>query len=120
MRSPIGPVLVIFGLAMTVVLVLVLFQNLGMRSDLETARADVAELRTAVESIEPGVTDLDLDRQLGQLEVRIRDWLISTGGSPTTGSGGGGDVSQRLDAIIDQIEALDGRLDEICENVPVC
>jgi hypothetical protein len=120
MRSPIGPVLAIVGLATTVVLVLLLFQNLSIRSDLEAARADVAELTTAVESLEPGLTDLDLDRQLGQLEVRIRDWLISSGGSPGADPGAGGGIAQQLEEISDQIEALDRRLDEICENVPVC
>ncbi len=123
MRSPIGPVLVIVGLATTVVLVLLLFQNLSIRSDLEAARAEVAELTTAVESMEPDLTDLDLDRQLGQLEVKIRDWLVSNGadgGSPGTDPGAGAAIAERLDEIIDQIEALDARLDEICENVPVC
>ena len=119
MRSPIGPVLVIVGLATTVVLVLLLFQSLSLRSDLEAARADAAELTTAVDSLEPGLTDLDLDRQLGELEVRIRDWL-STGGSTGTDPGSGAAIAQQLEEISDQIEALDRRLDEICENVPVC
>ena len=123
MRSPIGPILVLFGLATTVVLVLLLFQNQSIRSDLEAARAEVAELTTTVESMEPGLTDLDLDRQLGQLEVRIRDWLISNGAdgdSPGTDPGAAAAIGERLDEISDQIEALDSRLDEICENVPVC
>ena len=120
MRSPIGPVLVLFGLATTVVLVLLLFQNIGMRSELESTRAELDALAVAVSEQEAGVSDLELDRQLGQLEVRIRDWLASTGGSPGTDPGTGGAVGQQLDEIIDQIEALDARLDEICENVPVC
>ena len=120
MRSPIGPMLVLFGLATTVVLVLLLFQNVGMRSELESTRAELDALTVAVSDQDPGVTDLELDRQLGQLEVRIRDWLISNGGSPGADPGTGGAVAQRLDEIIDQIEALDARLDEICENVPVC
>ncbi len=45
MRSPIGPILILLGLATTVVLVLVLFQSIGLRSDLERARADVASLQ---------------------------------------------------------------------------
>ena len=120
MRSPIGPVLAIVGLATTVVLVLLLFQNLSIRSDLEAARADVAELTTVVESMEPGLTDQDLDRRLTELEATIRDWLASTGGSPGNGPAAGGGIGQQLDEISDQIEALDRRLDEICENVPVC
>ena len=54
MRSPIGPILILLGLATTVVLVL--FQSIGLRSDLERARADVASLRTEVEAQEAGVT----------------------------------------------------------------
>ena len=125
MRSPVGPIVVIVGLATTVVLVLLLFQNLGIRSDLEAARAEVAELRATVDSLEPGVTDTDLVRRLDDLESGIRDWLISTGadggfdGEPTA-SGSTSAVMDRLDEIRAQIEALDSRLDEICENVPVC
>ena len=83
MRSPIGPVVVIFGLAMTVVLVLVLFQNLSIRSDLKAARAEVAELRTAIESVEPGVTDTELVRRLDDLESGIRTGSLPRG--PTAG-----------------------------------
>ena len=123
MRSPIGPILVLFGLATTVVLVLLLFQNMGMRSELESTRAELDALSVAVSEQEPGLTDLDLDRQLTQLEVRIRDWLVSNGadgGSPGTDSGAVAAIAERLDEISEQIEALDSRIDEICENVPVC
>jgi len=60
MRSPIGPILILLGLATTVVLVLVLFQSIGLRSDLERSRADVASLRTEVEAQEAGVTNDEL------------------------------------------------------------
>jgi uncharacterized protein involved in exopolysaccharide biosynthesis len=120
MRSPIGPVLAIVGLATTVVLVQLLFQNLSIRSDLEAARADVAELTTAVESMEPGLTNLDLNRQIADLEGRIRELLVANGGSPGTDPGASGGIAQQLEEISDQIAALDRRLDEICENVPVC
>jgi hypothetical protein len=126
MRSPIGPILVVFGLATTVVLVLLLFQNLGLRSDLEAARAEVAELRTAVGEMEPGVTDDDLVRRLDDLESGIRDWLIATGAdggfdtSPGADPAAGAAVVERLDEILERIEALDERVDQICENVPVC
>ena len=125
MRSPIGPTLMVFGLATTVVLVLLLFQNLGMRSDLEAARAEVAQLRTAVAELEPGVTDDDLVRRLDDLESGIRDWLIATGAdggfaSPGADPAGADAVVDRLDEILARIQALDDRIDQICENVPVC
>jgi hypothetical protein len=131
MRSPTGPILVILGLATTLVLVLVLFQAIGLRGDLEALRDDAAELRAevaALAQVEPEVTRDELERQLGILESGIRDWLIATGADgfdpdATPGSGGqGGDeeVLDRLDLVLQRIEALDSRLDEICEGVPVC
>lgn len=132
MRSPIGPILVILGLATTLVLVLVLFQAIGLRGDLEALRSDAAELRADVAALagnEPEVTRDELERQLGILESGIRDWLIATGSdgfdpdaTPGTGGQGGTDdeVLDRLDLVLQRIEALDSRLDEICEGVPVC
>jgi hypothetical protein len=131
MRSPTGPILVILGLATTLVLVLVLFQAIGLRGDLEALRADAAELRADVAALaanEPEVTRDELERQLGILESGIRDWLIATGAdgfdpAATPGAGGQRDddeVLDRLDLVLQRIEALDSRLDEICEGVPVC
>jgi hypothetical protein len=126
MRSPIGPVLILLGLATTVVLVLVLFQTIGLRSDLDTARSEVAQLRAQVESQEPGLTDEDLVGRLDELEAGIRDWLIATGAdggfdSTPAGSGDGeSEVLDRLDEILARVNALDDRIDQICEGVPVC
>lgn len=131
MRSPLGPVLVILGLATTLVLVLVLFQAIGLRGDIERVRADAAALRAdvaALAAVEPEVTRDELQRQLTDLESGIRDWLIATGAdgfdpgaSPSAGQQGGNDeVLDRLDEVLDRIEALDARLDQICEGVPVC
>ncbi len=125
MRSPIGPLLVLAGMAITVVLVLLLFGNLGMRSDLEAARSDLAELRTQVESIEPGLTEDELTTRFDELETAIAGLLVSSGGgtgapSPGLDDGTDTDIAARLDDIIARIDALDGRIDEICENVPVC
>ena len=128
MRSPIGPVLILLGLATTVVLVLLLFQTIGLRSDLDTARSEVAQLRTQIESQEAGLTDEDLVGRLDELEAGIRDWLIATGadggfdGTPA-GSGNGdteSEVLDRLDQILARVNALDDRIDQICEGVPVC
>ncbi len=126
MRSPIGPVLILLGLATTVVLVLVLFQSIGLRSDLDKARSEVAQLRAEVESLEPGLTDEDLTGRLDELEAGIRDWLIATGadggfdGTPAGSGNGDGEVLDRLDEILARVNALDDRIDEICEGVPVC
>ncbi len=134
MRSPIGPVLILLGLATTVVLVLVLFQTIGLRGDLERAREEVATLRTQVETQEPSVTADELTRDLDELESNLRDWLIATGadggfkgdpGSPAGGDDGdgGGSASElldRMDEVLARITALDNRVDEICEGVPIC
>ena len=126
MRSPIGPILVLLGLATTVVLVLVLFQTIGLRSDLERAQVEVAELRTQVEAQESGVTDEELVRRLDELEAGIQDWLIASGAdggfddSPAGGATDRDALMERLDQILDRITALDDRVDEICDGVPVC
>ncbi|CAN5224293.1 hypothetical protein BH23CHL9_BH23CHL9_17000 [soil metagenome] len=128
MRSPIGPVLILLGLATTVVLVLVLFQTIGMRGDLEDAREEIATLRTQVETQDGGITADELTRDLDELESSLRDWLIASGadggfdgdpGSPAGGSSAD-EVLDRLDEVLAQINALDDRVDEICGNVPVC
>ena len=126
MRSPIGPILVLLGLATTVVLVLVLFQTIGLRSDLERAQVEVAELRAQVEAQESGVTDEQLVRRLDEMEAGIQDWLIATGAdggfddSPAGGATDRDELMERLDQVLDRITALDDRVDEICDGVPVC
>lgn len=127
MRSPIGPVLIMLGLATTVVLVLLLFQTIGLRSDLDRASTEIDTLRAEVVTQEVGVSDDRLGQRLDDLESSLRDWLIATGvdGGGTDGSpaGGGTDanpVLDRLDEVLERINALDARIDEICEGVPVC
>ena len=125
MRSPIGPILVLLGLATVVVLVLVLFQTIGLRGDLDATRAELETLRGAVESRQEGVSEEDLVARLDELEAGIRDWLIATGadgGFDETPGGSGGEttVADRLDEILERIEALDDRIDQICDGVPVC
>jgi hypothetical protein len=125
MRTATDPLLVVIGLAMTIVLVLLLFVSLGTRTELEATRAELAALRAAVEETEPGVTVDELEQHLVVLEGGIRDWLIATGAdggidtSPGTDSAGAA-IVDRLDEILERIEALDARVEEICEGVPVC
>ena len=126
MRSPLGPFLVIIGLATILVLVLVIFQVIGLGTDADRISEQVDTLRAEVEAIEPGVDRDELERQLEITESALRDWLIATGAdgfdpNATPGTGqSGGNVADRLDEIIDRLEALDRRLDEICEGVPIC
>jgi len=128
MRSPIGPILVVLGLGTTVVLVLLLLQVNGLRSELQAARAEVTSLQARVDAQEAGVTPGELRRELDALQTSIRDWLIATGadggfdGDPSQPAGGGstGQILDRIDEILDRITALDERVADICEGVPVC
>ena len=130
MRSPIGPFLVVLGLATVVMIVLLLFQVAGLRSDLGRAEERVASLQSQVESQEPGVTTAELRREIDELRSWTRDWLIanepSAGGDVGTPAGGDTDdgdaatVLRRIDLVLERIDDLDARIDEICEGVPVC
>ena len=129
MRSPIGPILVLLGLGTTVVLVLLLLQVNGLRSELEAARADVAVVQTQVGTVqEAGVTSVELRRELDELRTGIRDWLIATGAdggfsddpSQPAGGGSAAELVDRLDEVLARITALDERVSDICDGVPVC
>jgi hypothetical protein len=125
MRSPIGPIVVLLGLATVVVLVLLLLQTVGMRGDLDSMRSELDTLRATVESRDDGVSEEDLVARLDELEAGIRDWLITTGADggldeAPGGSGADATVTDQLDEILDRIQALDDRIDEICSGVPVC
>ena len=126
MRSPLGPALLIIGLATILVLVLVIFQVIGLGTDAARIGEELDALRAEVAAIEPGIDRDELERQLGITESALRDWLIATGAdgfdadaTPNAGSDDG-DVNDRLDEILDRLEALDRRLDQICEGVPIC
>lgn len=124
MRSPIGSILVLFGLATVVVLVLLLFQTIGLRGDLDAMQDELDALRTGVESRDEGVSEEDLVARLDELEAGIRESLTANGADGVDESPGGnpGDtsVSDRLDEILERIDALNDRIDEICDGVPVC
>ncbi|MBD0323620.1 MAG: hypothetical protein ICV72_09570 [Aldersonia sp.] len=134
MRSATGPILIILSLATAVVLVLVLLQTIGLRNDLNTARDQVAALEGKVEGMERGVPLSELSMRMGELENNLRDWVVAfagdvpPGGDPSSPAGGDEDgtdggtdeVLDRLDEVLAAVEALDARVDEICEGVPVC
>jgi hypothetical protein len=128
MRSPLGIVLVIVGVAATAVMLLVVLQSMTMRDELRLARDEVAALQARVETVETVAPD-DLRRELETLESGIRDWLIATGAdagfdpdasTPAGGGTGDDEILDRLDDVLARIDALDQRLDEICEGVPIC
>ena len=127
MRSPIGPILVVLGVATAAVLLLVLLQSMGLRDELRQARDEVGALQARVDTLETVAPD-DLRRELEELESGIRDWLIATGadggfeadpGQPAGGSSADA-ILDRIDDVLARITALDRRVDEICEGVPVC
>jgi hypothetical protein len=127
MRSPVGGFLVVISLATAVVLVLVLLQTAGLRGDLEATRSELITLREQVEGVERGIPMGELSLRLAELESDIREWVVafSDDASPTDPSSPAGGAStseilERLDELLDRIEALDNRVDEICGNVPVC
>jgi hypothetical protein len=128
MRSPIGPVLIVIGLASAAVLVLVLLQSMRLRDELREARDDVARLEAQVETADT-ITPENLRTELAELESGIRDWLIATGadggfetdpGQPAGGTATADEILDRIDDVLARVTALDRRLDEICEGVPVC
>jgi flagellar motor switch protein FliG len=128
MRSPIGPVLVILGIATAAVLVLVLLQSMSLREELRQARDEVGALQARVDTLETVAPD-DLRRELEELESGIRDWLIATGadggfetdpGQPAGGSATADEILDRIDDVLARITALDRRVDDICAGVPVC
>ena len=125
MRSPIGPILIVLGLGTTLVLVLLLLQLNGLRGDLEAARADLTQLKAQVDAQESGVTTEELQRELDSLEADLLGALSTAGGTsgdPSQPAGGGSadELLERLDLVLDRITALDERVDDICEGVPVC
>ncbi len=127
MRSPTGPLLIVLGLATTVVLALLLFQVLGLRENVDRAREEVATLRASVEAGTDAVTVEELEEQLDALEADLRLEIAGARPSPGSGSTGGASgagtdagLADRIDEVLERITALDDRVDEICESVPVC
>jgi hypothetical protein len=122
MRSAIGPLSVLIGMAMTVVLVLLLFVNLGTRSELEEVRGELDALRASADAaVEPEIGTAELVDRLDEIDAAVDELLLATGGAgQPTGPDDATAITDRLDEILDRVEALDARVDEICDNVPVC
>lgn len=129
MRSPIGPVLILLGLATVVVLVLLVFQTAELRNDLGRARDEVDRVQAALAAQEAAVTRAELDRAVEDLQAWFREWQGTTGAGRSGGDVGtpaGGqeatyeDLVERLDEVLTRITALDRRVDDICDGVPVC
>jgi hypothetical protein len=128
MRSSLGIVLAVIGVVAVALMVMAVLQSMSMRDELRQARDEVAALQARVETIETVSSD-DLVRELEVLESGIRDWLIATGADggfdpdPSQPAGGGAtadEILDRLDDVLARIEALDQRVDDICDGVPVC
>ena len=129
MRSPIGPMLVVLGLATAVVLALVLLQTVGLRGDLEAAREEIIALKAEVDGLERGVPMSELSMRLAELENDIQEWVVAfssevpAGGDPTSPAGGtvtSAEILDRVEDVLSRIDDLDARIDEICDGVPVC
>ncbi len=123
MRSPAVPVLVVLGLASLALLLFMAVSSIGLRDDLDAARAEVTELRTAVEGVERGVPMSELSMRLAELENDIESWVVAFSDDVPSGGIGSGEadvILDRLDRVLERIEALDARVDQICDGVPVC
>ena len=125
MRSSTAPILVILALASIVLLLFVLLQTIGLRGELDATRDELTTLQAAVEGVERGVPMSELSMRLAELENDIESWVIAFSGDLPSGSTGDGSAGtaallDRLDEILERINALDARVDEICDGVPVC
>ncbi len=129
MRSSTGPILIVLSLATTVVLVLMLLQTIGLRGDLDAARAEVTALKEEVGGLERGVPISELSMRLAELENDIQEWVVAfssdvpAGGDPTSPAGGAvtnAEILDRVEDVLARIDDLDARIDDICDSVPVC
>jgi hypothetical protein len=128
MRSSLVPAILVLGIVTVAVVVLLVAQSMSLRDELRQARAEVGALQARVEQIDTVSPDA-LRRELEELESGIRDWLIATGadggfesdpGQSNGDSPTADQIMARIDEVLVRITALDERVEEICEGVPVC
>lgn len=114
MRSPIVPLLVALNLLTLVLLAVLVVQSIATRTELDQLHREVA-------AAESGIGSGDLALALGDLENRIKDWLLATGaGSPLGSAASPAPADARIDEILATLRRLEARVDQICEGVPVC
>ena len=111
MRSPIVPLLVALNLLTLVLLAVLVVQSIATRTELDQLHREVA-------AAESGIGSGDLALALGDLENRIKEWLLATGAGSPLGSPAPADA--RIDEILATLRRLEARVDQICEGVPVC
>jgi hypothetical protein len=135
MRSGAAGWLIGLNVLLLVALALLIVQTVQLRGDLNAAREELTDMRATVTELERGVPVSEValrfdavERELRQLALVVGtpDPTPPPGASPGPDGSDGGDgatdaaVLARLDEVLDAIEALDDRVDEICQNVPVC
>jgi hypothetical protein len=135
MRSGAAGWLIGLNVLLLVALALLIVQTVQLRGDLDAAREELTDMRATVSELERGVPVSEValrfdavERELRQLALVVGtpDPTAPPGASPGPDGSGDGDgatdaaVLARLNEVLDAIEALDDRVDEICQNVPVC
>ena len=138
MRSGAAGWLIGLNVLLLVALALLIVQTVQLRGDLNAAREELTDMRTTVSELERGVPVSEVAQRFDAVERELRQLALvvgtpdptsAPGASPGTaesdGSEGGDGASSaavvaQLEEVLDAIEALDNRVDEICRNVPVC
>lgn len=132
MRSGAAGWLIGLNVLLLVALALLIVQTVQLRGDLNAAREELTDMRTTVSELERGVPVSEVALRFDAVERELRQLALIVGtpdptGGPSgdSGSGDGESVGSaavvaQLEEVLDAIEALDNRVDEICRNVPVC
>jgi hypothetical protein len=138
MRSGAAGWLIGLNVLLLVALALLIVQTVQLRGDLNAAREELTDMRTTVTELERGVPVSEVALRFDAVERELRQLALvvgtpdptsapgaSPGAAESDGSEGGDGASSaavvaQLEEVLDAIEALDNRVDEICRNVPVC
>src|ERR671919_794569 len=131
MRSGAAGWLIGLNVLLLVALALLIVQTVQLRGDLSAAREELTDMRTTVSELERGVPVSEVALRFDAVERELRQLALIVGSQPPAEPGAspsedrGDSVSSaavvaQLEEVLDAIEALDNRVDEICRNVPVC